>query len=146
MAKRRKRISKYAVEAPTSSCLIICNDVMTGTLDGRTVINGIIDGLVLSSTPAVIGPFVAYIRFSNVYAEQKISLSFARPDDEHKVFELPLTAPKQSDPLKTHTLVIRINQFEIKESGRYIFQASHGGVAFAQSPIDITTLETPDGE
>jgi len=139
MARRKRR--KLAGEAPTSSCLMICDDVLMSVGRDKHTLHGVINGIVIPELPAVIGPYVAYIRLSNVYGGSEILISFCTADSDEEIFRLDAKAPDKSDPLQTHTLIIRIPAFAVEAAGRYIFSASHGGVPFAQSPIEISTLE-----
>jgi hypothetical protein len=148
MARKRKRSTRASSEPPTSSCLLICDDVLQSTATGKRIFHGIIDLIVVSSMPADIGPFAAYIRLSNVYGSQRILINLINAATDQEVFRFEAQSPVQSDPLATHTLILRIERFAVCEPGRYIFSASHAGVPFAQSPIIIRTAETeiPAGE
>jgi len=141
MAKRRKNAGKGHVEAPTSSCLLICDDVLVSTGKNKHFLEGVIGAVGVASVPAVVGPYVAYIRLSNVYGGQEIVLSICNATDDEEVFRVMATSSEKSDPLETHTIILAIPPFEIRETGRYIFSASHGGVPFAQSMITIVVPE-----
>jgi len=58
------------------------------------------------------------------------------PDGE-EVFGFDAKSPPTSNPLDTHTLIVKIPLFEIKLAGRYVFSALHAGVAFAQTTIEV---------
>ncbi|HEV7297943.1 MAG TPA: hypothetical protein VGN72_01155 [Tepidisphaeraceae bacterium] len=135
MAKRRK-VGKSSLEAPMNSCLLLCDDVLRSTIRGKHILQGVIGGVQLLQLPAIIGPYVAYIRWSNVYGGQKIKLNFRNEDDD-VIFGMEAKSPAKSDPLETHTLIIRIPPFEITTPGRYLFSAEHGGSPFAQTTIVI---------
>lgn len=145
---RKKKATKGAVEAPTSSCLLICDDVLVSQGHNKHILNGVVGQIIVPKTPTALGPFVAYIRLSNVYGGQEIKLCFSSAgEEEEEVFSVVAKSPAQSDPLQTHTIILRIPQFEINEIGRYIFSATHGGVPFAQCPIEIEALDSnPDEE
>ena len=139
MAKR-KRVPKKQAEGPTSSCLVICDDVLLSYGKQKHFLQGVIGGILVPSLPAVIGPYVAYIRMSNVYGGQEIELDITRAGDSAEVFQIKATSPPGSDPLQTHTMILQIPPFQIMEVGRYIFSGTHGGVAFAQSVINIQAV------
>lgn len=124
-------------ESPTSSCLVICDEVLTGVAQGKHFLQGVISGIVVASFPAIVGPFAAYIRLTNVYGGSEIKISLCKADDDDEVFGFVAKAPEKSDPLQSHTIIVKLPPFGIREGGRYIFSASHAGVPFAQSPIQI---------
>ncbi len=126
------------MEPPTSSCLLICQDVSSGIIDARHVPTGIVDRIRLGDTPAMVGPLAAYIRLSNVYPAQEISLTFARSGTDDELFRLGARSPSNSDPLETHTLVLPIPPFEIGMAGRSVFQALHAQVPFAQCAVEVS--------
>ena len=120
-----------------SSCLVICDDVLISTAQNKHLLHGVVDVVSVPQVPIRIGPFAAYIRLSNVYRDQEIQLTICTAVTEEPVFSCSAISPESSDPLQSHTIILQIPPFEIRETGRYIFSASHGGVPFAQSPIQI---------
>jgi hypothetical protein len=137
----RKKAGKTTAEAPTLSCLLICDDVLMSVAGAKHMLHGVIDRIVVTELPAQIGPCVAYVRLSNVYSNQHIVLSFCRASTDEEVFRFDAKSPGKSDPLGTHTLILKIPGFAVEQPGRYIFSASHGGMPFAQSPITIQLIE-----
>jgi hypothetical protein len=146
MAKSRKKATRGEAEAPTSSCLVICDEVLVSVAHGKHLLQGVINEINVPVVPIALGPFAAYIRLTNVYGGSEIRISLCKADDDEDVFAFPAKAPEVSSPLQSHTLIIRIPPFAIEESGRYIFSASHAGVPFAQSPIQINVVEPPKEE
>ena len=143
MPKRRRK--KGAV-APTVNCLLLCDDVLVSRGKDKHFLHGVIGGIGVASLPAPLGGYVAYVRFSNVHGEQKVRLTFEHAGDGESLFEIEASFPAQSDPLGVYTLVIPVPPFEIREAGRYMFTASHGGVPLAQSPIEIRLARPPQQE
>ena len=132
-------------EPPTHSCLLICNDVVRSVRSGQNSIEGVVDRITVPDVPALVGPFVAYIRLGNVYSRQKIKFNFCHESDDKAFFNLSTMSPEDSNPLETHTLVVRIEEFEIHQGGRYLFSALHDNVAFAVCPI-VVEVEHEGGE
>jgi hypothetical protein len=110
---------------------------------GKHFLNGVISKVQVQEVPAFIGPYVAYVRLSNVYSAQRIVLSFCNAATDEELFGFEAQSPDKADPLETHTLILRIPQFAVQEIGRYIFSASHHGVPFAQCPIEIVQPRQP---
>jgi hypothetical protein len=137
MAKRKKK-PKSGVESPTSSCVLLCDDVFVSTGKGKHTLSGIIGGVGVSSFPATLGGYVAYVRLSNVYSGgQKILLKLSAADTDQTLMEREEKLPHDSDPLGVYTLVIPVPAFRVTVGGRYIFGAYHNGVPIAVSPIII---------
>lgn len=141
MAKKRTRRTRKEVEPPTSSCLLICDDVLISAGRDKHTLHGVIGTIVVLECPARVGPYVAYVRLSNVYSKQEIELIFRKADDDEMVFSFKAKSPASSNPLHTHTLIVKIPQFEIPSAGRYIFTAEHGGVEFAQSRFEVKSID-----
>jgi hypothetical protein len=139
MAKRKKKATRHTSESPTSSCLLLCEDVIVKYGQQRHFLEGIVSEMYTPSLPLQTGPSVAYIRMSNVYPNQKITLRFAHLETEDVVFELYVQAPPNSDPLKNQNIIAPIRPFMIHHSGRYIFSAMHNEVAFAECMIEVVT-------
>jgi len=140
MAKARKK-KRSEAESPTSDCLLICDDVLVSHGKDKHFLQGIIGTIIVRSLPATIGGYVAYVRLTNVYPSQSISLTFEDADSNEELFRFNANLPQKSDPLGVYTLVLKIPPFGVTHPGRYIFCARHGGVPFAQSPIRIVLLE-----
>jgi hypothetical protein len=138
--KGSKKTTPAAAEAPTSSCLLLCDDVLVSYRGGKCTIQGVIDRIRVSALPAEIGPFVAYVRLSNVYRRQRLFFDLMCLSTNEKVLRINAISPKASNPLMTHTLVIPLPRFAVTDAGRYSFTASHGGAPFAQS---LVVIETP---
>ena len=139
----RKKATKATAESPTSSCLLICDEVTLGIGRDRHTLHGVVNVITVDEKPAKVGPFVAYVRLSNVYPSQKIELKFCTAGED-EVFRMDAEAPKTSDPLGVHTLILVIPQFTVEAGGRYIFSVSHGGVPFATSPIQVVVFDEKD--
>lgn len=146
MGKSRRKVGQTGAEPPTSSCLLICDDVIMSTARGKHALQGVVNGIAVRELPALVGPYVAYVRLSNVYGSQKIQLKFAHGSTDDEVFSFEAEAPEQSDPLGVHTLILKIPQFEITADGRYLFSAVHNGVPFASSPIVVKGPGSEDSE
>ena len=143
MAKRRRQIRGVA---PTVNCLLLCDDVLISQGKHKHFLQGIIGQIVVLELPAIIGGYVAYVRFSNVHGDQKVKLAFESAAGDDPLFEIEANFPSQSDPLGVYTLVIPVPPFAIQETGRFMFIASHGGVPLAQSPIEVRLIRPPQPE
>jgi hypothetical protein len=141
MAKKKKKATRQSAEAPTSSCLLICEDVFVGAGSAKHILHGIISEIFVPALPVTIVQAVAYVRLTNVYAEQNIALSFANVGTGVELFRFNSQSPKDSNPLGTHTLILKIPPFEITETGRYIFSALHNDIAFAECPVTVKVPE-----
>src|SRR5256885_1084597 len=91
--------------------------IVTGRL-GKTkgkakhFLQGIIGAIGVLRLPAMIGGYVAYVRFSNVHGDQKVKLAFEHAGAENDpLFEIEANFPSQSDPLGVYTLVIPVPPF-----------------------------------
>lgn len=135
MAKQRKK--RRISEAPTSDCLLLCDDVLVSQGKNKHSLMGVIGAIGVTSFPSILGGYVAYARFSNVYAGQKINLKFTSAATDEVLFEGVAEFPGAHDPLGVYTLVVPIRPFTIKQPGRYIFGAYHDGIPIAASPVEI---------
>ncbi len=124
-------------EAPTCNCILLCDDVLVSQAKGKHMLNGIIGVILVGGVPAILGGYVAYIRLSNVYGPQlvTVNLKLARTDDT--IFEFDVKLPKEADPLGVYTLVVPIPLFQVAELGRYTFTAWSNQLPLAQTPIMI---------
>ncbi len=93
------------MEAPTSSCLLLCDDVLVSQGRQKHFLQGIIGVVGVTQLPAVIGGYVAYVRLSNVYASQKVTINFEEADTQEVLFEFEVGFPEKGDPLGVYTLV-----------------------------------------
>lgn len=143
MAKRRRKLRAVP---PTINCLLLCDDVLISQGKGKHFLQGVIGAIGVVNLPAMIGGYVAYVRFSNVHGEQKVKLSFEPAAGGESLFEIEANFSSQSDPLGIYTLVIPVPPFLIAEAGRFMFTASHGGVPLAQSPIEIKSVRPAQEE
>ncbi len=73
MAKRRRQIRGVA---PTVNCLLLCDDVLISQGKHKHFLQGIIGQIVVLELPAIIGGYVAYVRFPDVHGDQKVKLAF----------------------------------------------------------------------
>jgi len=137
MAKQRGRKKDRVPETPTCNCLVLCDDVVISHAKGKHTLYGIIGNIAPPSLPHIIGPFVAYIQISNIYAQQRVTVSFETGDAGEPQWEFAAEFVSRSDPLQVHTLVARIPPFLIEKPGRYILRANHEGIPLAQTPITI---------
>jgi hypothetical protein len=136
MAKRRKgRTTK--TESPTSDCVLLCDDVLVSTGKDKHNLVGIIGTIAVAGFPAVIGGYVTYARFRNVYQGKKVTLKFSSASTDESLFELEIPFPPQSNPLGVYTIVLPIPQFVAKEAGNYLFGAYDDGIPIAVSPISL---------
>jgi hypothetical protein len=135
MAKRRRK--KAGGEAPTSDCVLLCDDVLISQGTGKHSLLGVIGGITVAGFPAVLGGYMAYARFSNVYAGQKITLKLISASTEESLLETEISFPAQSEPLGVYTVVTKVPHFIAREPGRYLFGAYHDGIPVATSPIVI---------
>ena len=146
MAKKKKRAGgnrpeEPVTEAPTCSCLLLCDDVVVSTAQDKHVLQGVIGSFGLPTVPLVAGNFVAYLRVSNLYPGQRLSVRFENASSGEILFEFEASFVSQKDPLEVHTLVSRILPFEVKEFGRHILSAVYNGMPVAQTPVYAETME-----
>lgn len=141
---RRKSKKNGGVEAPTSSCILLCDDVIVTHAQDKHVLQGIIGVIGVRSLPAVLGGYVAYIRLSNVYSSQKVTVQFEEADTGTALFAFEAGFPAQSDPLGVYTLIVRIRPFAVEKVGRYLFSVIYGGVAIASTPVMIVLPPTEE--
>jgi hypothetical protein len=136
----RKPRKKDPIDVATCHCLLLCQDFIEWKATGRHELHNVVGTLRAVELPAVFGPFVAYMRLSNVYGAQTVNVSFQNADTEDVLFEFAARTHPQADPLGVVTSVVPIPPFEIPAAGRYIFQASHAGNPIAMSPITVGKL------
>jgi len=141
MAKRKGKARTPArpTEDPTCNCALLCDDVLISQGRGKHSLEGVIGAIAVTELPAVIGGFVTYVRLSNIYRDQVVSVSLDHADTGESVFEFEATLPSKTDPLGICTLIVPTPTFEIRSAGRYIFAVKSRGVPLAQSPINILT-------
>jgi len=139
MAKQGSK--RRRTESPTCNSLLLCQDIVESRVTGQRVLQGIVE-LVRSSTfPAVVGPFAAFMRLSNVYGQQQIRVALQRGDTQESLFAFIATTHPRADPLGVVTSVIAIPPFIIPAAGRYIFSATHDGLEIASSPLFFEQTE-----
>ncbi|HBS30113.1 MAG TPA: hypothetical protein DEB06_11855 [Phycisphaerales bacterium] len=145
MAKRssRKKSRRGAAEAPLCNCALLCDDVVISQGRGKHSLDGVIGSIFVPRLPAVLGGYVTYIRLTNIYRNQKVTVSLDHADSEQSVFEFEATLPPHSDPLGICTLIVPIRPFGVTVAGRYIFSVKSNRVPLAQSPISIQTPSVP---
>jgi hypothetical protein len=137
MGKRKK---KAAGEAPTSDCLLLCDDVLVSQGKHKHSLMGVISIVGVPELPAVLGGYVAYCRFSNVYAGRKLKFKLSRASTDETLLQMDAEFPAETDPIGVYTLILALPPFAVREPGRYIFGAYDDGVPIAESPIQIQTL------
>ena len=134
MPKRQPR-KKKRTESPTCNCLLLCQDVTESKATGKRVLHGIIEVIRATNFPVTVGPFVGFMRLSNVYGQQEVRVSFERAETGESLFEFVATTHPKADPLGVVTSVVPIMPFTIDEPGRYIFSATHDALEIASSPV-----------
>ena len=139
-----KRIDPTSAEPPTSSCLLLCEDILLSPSRDKHYLHGVIGKITAPKLPATIGPFSAYVRLSNVYANQQIRIEFSHSSSNDPIFSLQALSPQVSDPLAVHTMILAIPPMKLKKPGRYIFSASHAGVPFATTAIEVLVAQGPN--
>lgn len=135
----KKRVNKIT-EAPTCSCLLLCDDVIVSHSQGKHTLHGIIGGLYVPELPATVGNQVAYLRLSNVYPPQKVTVSLEHAETGDQIWEFQAEFVPPVTPLQVLTLVTRVPPYRLAASGRYILRANHDGVPLAQVPIEVHTM------
>lgn len=110
---------------------------------GKHLLQGIVDRVNVEKLPATLGPYVAYVKLSNVHGAQHIEMNFCNAASEEVLFTFGATSPPENDPLAAHTLILPIPPFVVKKAGRYIFRASHAGIPFATNAIVVAVPEKP---
>jgi hypothetical protein len=141
---RKKAKKNGGLEAPTSSCILLCDEVIVTHAQDKHVLQGIIGVIGVPSLPAVLGGYVAYIRLSNVYGSQKVTVQFEDAESGATLFAFDAEFPAQSDPLGVYTLIVRIRPFAVEKAGRYLFSVIYGGLPIASTPVMI--LQPPNQE
>ncbi len=141
MAKGKRTSSRAKSPARvTCSCLVLCDEVVQTHARDKHTLQGIIGAMVAPSIQPIAGPFVAYLRLSNVHSDERVTVALESPSGE-KVWEFEAQLLNRNDPLAVHTLIARIGQFRLPASGRHMLVASHDGVPVAQSPIEVRIIE-----
>ncbi len=136
MARKKANRSKRSLpETPTCNCVLLCDDVLISA-KGKHTLAGIIGVIAVPKLPAIVGGFVAYVRISNVYGDQRARVSLDHAKTGRAVFEFQVPL-QQRDPLGVYTVVAPTPPFAVDEGGRYIFQVESRGEVLAQSPIEI---------
>jgi hypothetical protein len=143
MAKRKGKATKFTSEPPTASCLLLCEEVTVKYGLDKHILEGIISEMNAPGLPFMTGPGVAYVRMSNVYPNQKMTLRFAHLETAEVVFELSIQAPPNSDPLRNQIIIAPIRPFVIYHSGRYMFGAIHNDIPFAECMIEVKAPSAP---
>ena len=148
MAKKGKpaRRKGSVPEHPTCNCALLCDDVLESKGRGKHNLIGIIGAILTPQFPAVLGGYVAYVRLSNVYGRQKVTIGLDDTASDEKVFEGGIDLPDIKDPLGGYTLVPPIPGFRIERPGRYMFSVKSGGIPLAESAILIQGPPEVKGE
>jgi hypothetical protein len=142
----KKRVQPSEAEPPTSSCLLICEDILVSPSRDKHYLQGVISKIVVPKFPAMIGPLAAYVRLSNIYGSQQIEISFTSGEYEKPIFSFVAISPPSSNPLETQTIMLGLPVIKLKKTGRYLFSASHGGVPFATTTVEVVLLEKKRGK
>jgi len=144
--KGRQASSEYAPRpiAIHDGCLLICEDVLRSYSRPRHAIDGVIDNITVSDTPAQIGPYIAYIRAGRNVSVEKIVLRLSSTATDEEILEFEAKLPNQDPLVPTRTLVVKIPVFEVSTAGVYLFQALHGGEAFAEALIRVVQTDEPE--
>lgn len=145
MADRKPRKRGRPKEAPTCNCALLCEDVLVSQARGKHMLHGVINVIFVPQLPSVVGPFVTYVRISNVYPNQTIHVSFERAEDGEKVFEFAAEPPERPDQLGVYTFVVTTPPFRLEQDGRYIFSVRSDGTPLAESPISVVCLPISGG-
>ncbi len=137
MAKKRPKKTPAPQESPTCNCIMLCDDVLVSTGKHKHTLAGVIGWIAVQEFPATIGGYVAYIRISNVYGTQSVTVSLEDPNDS-TLLEFRADLVGDRGPLDVHTLVVPIPPFAVKKPGRYVFLAKdRDGLLLAMVPIQI---------
>lgn len=136
MAKRPQGRLKKQVAQVTCSCLVLCDDVVISHARGKHTLAGIIGGIGVAQLGAMAGPYVAYVRLSNVHTDQRVTVGLERPSGT-LLWEFEAQLVNRNDPLAVHTLIAHIPGFLVDEPGRHMLIARHENVPVAQAPIEV---------
>ena len=117
--------------------MLLCDDVLVSRRKNKHTLQGVIGAIGVRQFPAVLGVYVAYLRVSNVYGSQKITVRFEKTRTDQTVFEFEAQLPDQQDPLGVYTLAVDVPPFAVDEAGRYMLSALSDNLPLAQSPIII---------
>jgi len=116
--------------------LVLCDDVVVHHARDKHTLNGLIGGIAVPQFPGLAGPYVAYVRLSNVHSNELVTVGLEH-DDGTKLWELEARLLNNNDPLLVHTLIARIPYFQVLVGGRHLLVARHNHVPVAQMPIQI---------
>jgi len=141
MARKKKKATKHTAEAPTSSCLLLCEDVTVSVASDKHTLKGVISEMFSPVIPYRTGTAAAYLRLSNLYANQQIIVRFENVETAEVLFQFDVQASDNSDPLGTHVIILKIPSFVIPRAGRYNLCAIHNNLPFAESMITVRALE-----
>lgn len=142
MAKRKSKPKEAIPETPTCNCLLLCDDVVVSHGRDKQSLHGVIGVIGLRTLPAITGGFVAYIRLSNVYTNQKVTVGLEDAETDSPLWEFQAELVNRNDPLAVYTLVTRIPPFRVEKAGKYVLKAKHAGVPIAQTPIQIVAASS----
>jgi hypothetical protein len=137
----KKKVQPSEAEPPTSSCLLICEDILVSPSRDKHYLQGVISKIVVPKLPVTIGPLAAYVRLSNVYGSQQIEIAFSGGGEDKPIFSFVATSPPSSNPLETQTIMLGLPVIKLKKPGRHVFSASHGGVPFATTNVEVILPE-----
>ena len=145
MAKRAKtKAPSRHTGNPTCNCILLCDNIVVSHADDKHNLLGVIGAITLPPRMMAVGPFVVYVRLSNVHANQKVEVCFEDAESETRIWAFVAELVNRNDPLAVYTLLSRVPAFLVPRAGRYLLSAKHGGVALAQTPIQINCLAAPD--
>lgn len=119
MAKRRSRAKAAAPETPTCHCLLICDDVLESKARRKLTLVGVVDGVLATKFPALVGGFVVYARLSNIYGDQKVYLEIGRADETGPKLQCPAIV-KARDPLGVATIITTVPAIPVDRPGRFM--------------------------
>jgi hypothetical protein len=124
-------------ERPTCNCVLLCDDLITSSIRQKHTLSGVFTMVLVRELPSAIGPYVLYIRVSNVYPGQPVFVSLDPPIGE-TLFRFRVPLPDQPDPLGLYTVPAVIAPFVVSAPGRYMLTVSDGeGIPLAMTPIMI---------
>lgn len=128
------------------SCIILCEDAAMTVASGKHNLYGVIGSINVPAFPAMVGPFAAYVRISEVMRDQKFALSLERADNNEPVIKFETNLPVPADPLGVVTLVIPVPQFRLELPGRYLFILRADGHSLTYCPVVVTGPAVPTSE
>lgn len=142
MAKRKPK-KKATGEPPTCNCLLLCDDVLVSQGKGKHFLQGIIGAIGVPGLPVMLGGYVAYVRLSNVYGSQEVTLQLEEAATEEVLFGMNVKLGAQTDPLGVYNLMIPVPPFVVHRAGTYLFTAVHQGMPITYTPIVIAVAAPP---